>query len=151
MRESKLLFMTGWALLLVASAAIFFFSIISTLTAYRGTADNLTTSFTMERMKEAGGEEAVKAFRGRRLTAATWALAYSALSLFVVLFPYRRAERWAWWALLCSVGVSQLLSAARAPVIGAPGGAGASGIILSFFLLGLMASAPRILFSHRRI
>ena len=151
MRGSKLLFMAGLALLLVASAAILFLSIVSAARAYRGTPDNLTPSFTMERMKETGGEQAVNAFRGRRLTAATWALAFSALSLFVVVFPYRRAERWAWWALLCSVGLSQLLSAARALVIGAPGGAGPSGIILALFLLGLMAGAPRILFSHRHI
>ena len=149
MSQSKLLFLGSWVFLLIASIAVVFSSLVSTTIGYRGTPDNLTATFTMERMNETGGEEAVKAFRARRVTAATWALAYSLLSLFVVVIPYRRAERWAWWAILCSVSISQLLSVARIPLVGAVGGAGASGIILSFFLLGLMAGAPRILFSRR--
>ena len=149
MSGSKLLFLASWVILLVASAAILLYSVMAAAVAYRGARDNLTQSLTMEQMRETGGEEAVRAFRGRRVTAAAWAIAYSLLSMFVVLFPYRRAERWAWWAILCSVGLSQLLSIARAPLMGTTGGAGVSGIVLSLFLLGLMAGAHRILFSNR--
>ena len=148
MNQSRLLFLASWVILVVVSTAILLFSLASTMRAYSGATDNLTPTLTTERMRESG-DDAVNAFRGRRVTAATSALAYSILSLFVVVVPYRRAERWAWWAILFSVGLSQLLSVARLPVIGASGGAGTSGIVLSFFLLGLMAGAPRILFPHR--
>jgi hypothetical protein len=85
-----------------------------------------------------------EALRGRRVTAATWALAFGLLLGYVVLVPYRRGERWAWWAILLSLGLSQLLSMARFVAMGRTQGAGTSGILLAIGLLGLMAGAPRL-------
>ena len=86
----------------------------------------------------------MKAFKGRRATAATWALAYSLLAIAVIWIPYRRGEKWAWWALLVALGVSQLLSIVRAIMLVTTAGFGAAAIILSFTLIGLMAGAPRM-------
>jgi hypothetical protein len=140
--STRYLFVVSWVLLLVLAAVITFFSITSTVTAYGGP-DALTPTLTLEQL-DATDPEAARAVRGRRVTAATWALAYGILLAFVVLFPYRRGERWAWWALLVSLGVSQLLSIARVAALGMSQGAGTSGILLALLLLGLMAGAPRI-------
>ncbi len=150
MKVSRLLFFASWIILVVVIAAIALLSLQSLRIAYTGNQDSLITGFTLEQLRAAGdqirehgGEDAIKAFKGRRATAATWALAYSLLALIVVLGPYRRGERWAWWALLVPLGVSQLLSIMRAPMLGTTLGAGAPGIILAFVLIGLLAGAPK--------
>ena len=56
----------------------------------------------------------------------------------------RRGERWAWWALLISVGLSQFLSLIRAIALATTVGAGAPGILLAFVLLALLAGVPRM-------
>jgi hypothetical protein len=140
MKGSRFLFFASWIILLVVIVAVALLSLQSLRIAYTGNQDSLITGFTLDQLREHGGEEAVKAFKGRRATAATWALAYALLALTVVLGPYRRGERWAWWALLISLGVSQLLSILRVPMLGLL--AGAPGILLAFTLLGLLAGAP---------
>src|ERR1044072_1314869 len=118
MKGSRFLFFASWIILLVVVVAVALLSLQSLRIAYTGNQDSLITGFTLDQLREHGGEEAVKAFKGRRATAATWALAYALLALTVVLGPYRRGERWAWWALLVSLGVSQLLSILRVPMLG---------------------------------
>jgi hypothetical protein len=151
MKGSRLLFFASWIILLVVLTAVALISLQSLRIAYTGNQDNLITGFTLDQLRatgdqirEHGGEDAIKAFKGRRATAATWALAYALLALIVVLGPYRRGERWAWWALLVSLGVSQLLSILRAPMLGTTLGSGAPGILLAFTLLGLLAGAPQL-------
>jgi hypothetical protein len=149
MKSSNLLFLASWVILLVVFAAIILLSAQSLRVAYTGS-DGLTKEYTLTQIGEQGGDEAVKAFRGRRVTAATWALGYGLLAIAVIWVPYRRGERWAWWALFISVGLSQLLSLARAIPLGSTGGTGAAGIILALVLLGLMAGTPRM-FSQRSL
>ncbi len=144
MKGARLLFLASWIILLVVVAAVALLSLQSLRIAYTGNQDSLVTGFTLDQIREYGGEAAVKAFKGRRATAATWALGYALLALLVVLGPYRRGERWAWWALLISLGVSQLLSILRVPMLGTTLGAGAPGILLAFALLGLLAGAPNL-------
>ena len=144
MKGSHLLFVASWLILLVVTAGLFFGSFSSLRVAYFGAQDGLTQTVGLEKIQEIGGEEAVKAFKGRRATAATWAVGYALLMLIIVLGPYRRGERWAWWALLVSMGLAQVLSLARAPLLGTSQGLNAAGIILAFTLLGLLAGAPRL-------
>lgn len=40
------------------------------------------------------------ALKARRGTAGAFGAGYAILFLFLVLVPYRRGERWAWWAVL---------------------------------------------------
>src|SRR5215207_9169369 len=100
MRSSRMLFFASWIILLVVTGAITLLSLQSLRVAYTGPQDNITnTGYTLNQVRESGGEEAVKAIKGRRATAATWALGYALLGIAVVWVPYRRGERWAWWAL----------------------------------------------------
>jgi len=137
------LFVVSWALLLLLVAALIFIPVVSAMNAFGKAPDSLTPSYSVQDL-EATNAEAATAVRGRRVTAATWALGYGLLALYVVLVPYRRGERWAWWALLLSLGISQLVSLARVPVLGTQQGAAASGMLLALLLLGLMTGAPRM-------
>ena len=151
MKGSNLLFVASWVILLVVSAAIVLFSAESFWIAYTGKPDSLTREYTLTQIGEQGGDQAVKAFRGRRATAATWALAFGLLAIAVTLVPYRRGERWAWWALLVSLGLSQFLSLLRAVMLGTTGGVGTPAVLLAFVLLGLLAGAPRMFSQGGRI
>jgi membrane-associated PAP2 superfamily phosphatase len=142
MAGKRMLFAASWIILLVVFAAVAILSFMSLMTAYTGPQDNLIQGFTLEDLKSAGGDEAVSAFRGRRATAATWSLGYALIALMVVLVPYRRGEQWAWWALLISIVLSQVLSLGRALALQTTFGIQAPGLILAFCLLGLLAGAP---------
>jgi hypothetical protein len=144
MKSSRLLFFASWIILAILMGAATILSLQSLWVAYTRSPDRLSAGFTTEQIREHGGDDAVKAFKGRRATAATWALGYALLGLAVVLIPYRRGERWAWWALLVSIGLSQLLSLARAAMLGTTSGLNTPGLILAFALLGLLAGAPRM-------
>ncbi len=144
MRGSKLLFIASWVILLIVAVFVTLVSLGSVIIAYTGQQDQLGSTLTLEKIKEHGGDEAVQAHQGRRATAATYALGYAILLFLVVLVPYRRGERWAWWALLVSILVSQLISIARVITIGTSLGAGTSGILLAIFLLGLLAGVPKM-------
>jgi hypothetical protein len=140
----KFLFLASWVILLVLSAFIALGSVGSLIQGYSKSDETLTREYSTVQMKEQGGDEAFKAFKARRVTAATWALAYALLAIVVTLIPYRRGEQWAWWALFVAIGLSQILSMARAITVGTTSGAGTAGVLLAFTLLGLMAGAPRI-------
>lgn len=144
MRSSNLLFLTSWVILIIVSAAIVLFSAESLWIAYAGRPDRLSPEYSLTQIAEQGGEQAAKAFRGRRVTAATWSLGYALLALTVIWIPYRRGERWAWWAILVSLGVSQFLSLGRALALATTAGTAVPAILLSFVLLGLLAGVPRM-------
>ena len=148
MKGSNQLFLTSWVILLVVSGAIVVFSMMSLWVAYTGKPDALTQEYSLTQVAEQGGDQAVKAFRGRRATAATFALGFGLFALIVTWIPFRRGERWAWWALLICFGLSQLLSMARAVMLITTVGVGTPAVLLAFALLGLMAGAPRM-FSPR--
>ncbi len=144
MKGLNLLFIASWVILLVVSGAIVLFSAESLWIAYTGKPDRLTPEYSLTQIGEQGGDQAVKAFRGRRATAATFALGYALLALAVTWIPYRRGEKWAWWALLGSLGLSQLLSLARAIMLVTTAGVSTPAVLLAFMLLGLLAGAPRM-------
>ena len=141
MRGKKALFFASWILLFVVALFTAFGGLTSTYVAYSRGEDRIG-QLTFDQIKAMGDEDVIKMLRGRRATAATWALAYAILFGWVVLFPYRRGERWAWWALLGSLGLSQLLSLFRVVLLGTTLGAGAAAAALAFLLLGLLAGAP---------
>lgn len=144
MKVSKLLFMASWILLLLLTASVAALSVNSVGTAYGGAKDIITPTHTLEQIASVTSQEVGLAIRGRRATAATWALGCALLSAFVILVPYRRGERWAWWALLISWGIPQFISLARAFALGTTVGTSGAGLVLAVLLLGLMAGAPRM-------
>jgi hypothetical protein len=140
----KTLFTVGWVLLLLLAAALTLLSINAAYNPLTAQPDGVTPSVTIADIGAETSPEVATALRGRRVTAATWALAYGLLLLGVLLVPYRRGERWAWWAILLSMVISQLLSLARIPMLDTQQGAAASGILIGVALAGLLLGAPHV-------
>ena len=140
----KTLFTVGWVLLLLLAAALTLLSINSTYIPLTARPDGVTSSVTIDDIGAKTSPEVATALRGRRVTAATWALAYGLLLWGVLLVPYRRGERWAWWAILLSVVVSQFLSLARIPMLDTQQGAGASATLIGVALVGLLLGARHV-------
>jgi len=143
MKGERILFGVSLGLLVLIAAAIIYGSLGSVSVALLDKPDRIGNNITFDQLRGMGAEDAVQAIRGRRLTAATWALGYAVLFTWVVLGPYRRMERWAWWVLLASLVISQIISIARVLFIGTSVGTLASALLLAFGLLGLLAGAPR--------
>jgi hypothetical protein len=142
MKGARVLFLASWVILFVVLAATAILAVQSLRIAYLRSQENIAPEYTLEQVRATGGDNAVKALKGRRATAATWALGYALLGLIVVLVPYRRGERWAWWALLVSLGLSQLLSLLRAPMLGTTQGIQTPSVLLALTLLALLAGVP---------
>lgn len=137
------IFTTSWVVLLLLATAVTAISLLSASRALRRAPDALTPSFTVEQL-ETTNHDAAEAIHGRRLTAAAFAVGCGLFLAFLVLGPYRRGERWAWWAMLVPIGAVSLLLMARTPVMGMRQGAGAGVILLVVLLVGLLAGAPRM-------
>ena len=140
----KTLFTVGWVLLLLLAAALTLLSINSTYLPLAARPDGVTSSVTINDIGEKTSPEVATALRGRRVTAATWALAYGMMLWGVLLVPYKRGERWAWWTILLSIVVSQLLSLARIPMLDTQQGAAASAILIGIALVGLLLGAQHV-------
>jgi hypothetical protein len=147
MKGERVLFGASVILLTLIAALVIFGALQAAWVAISGSADRIG-SITFDQLREMGAEDAVKAIRGRRMTAATWALGYGVLFAWLVLSPYRRKERWGWWALLVSIVIPQIISLARLLFIGTVVGTLASALLLAFGLLALLAGAPRF-FMHK--
>jgi hypothetical protein len=143
MKASRLLFTASWVLLIFLAVATTLLSIQAIYVAYAGRSDNFGGT-TSEQLAALGGDQLVKAMHARRATASSWSLACALLAGWVVFVPYRRGERWAWWALLVSLGLPHFLSLGRVVAIGTTLGAGSSGAVLAFLLLALLAGVPRM-------
>jgi SNF family Na+-dependent transporter len=148
MKGARMLFLASWVLLLLVSALTAFVSLDSLRIAYFGHNDDLSRTVTLEQIRNIGGDDAVTNYKGRRATAATWALGYALLTGLITFFSYRRGERWAWWALFISITLTQLLSLGRVFTLGTTFGTGTAGAVLAFYLLGLVAGVPRIFFNR---
>lgn len=144
----KTLFTVGWVLLLLLAAALTLLSINSIYLPLAARPDDVTPSVTINDIGAKTSPEVATALRGRRVTAATWALAYGLMLWGVLLVPYRRGERWAWWTILLSIVVSQLLSLARIPLLDTQQGAAASAILTGVAVVGLLLGA-RYVFGKR--
>ena len=140
----KTLFTVGWVLLLLLATALTLLSINSTYIPLAARPEGVTPSVTVDDVGAKTSPEVATALRGRRVTAATWALAYGLLLWGVLLVPYRRGERWAWWAILLSIMISQLLSLARIPMLDTQQGAAPSAILLGIAVVGLLLGARHV-------
>ena len=94
-----------------------------------------------------GREPVSSALRGMRATAAAYAAAFAVLLLGIVLFPYRRGEAWAFWALLAGVLTFAMIYLARMMLLGTWRGVGAgltqAGIALVALAIGRLEPRPK--------
>lgn len=134
----------SWILLLVLSVLILLGGLLSASLAYFGSPeqDLLTESVSVEDVS-AGRLEIRTALRGRRATAAAFALGFGVLLLLVVVGPYRRGEKWAGWAVLASSLVVSLVVLGRLIFLDSGRGVAAGVILLGGVVLALLLDWKR--------
>ena len=133
----------SWVILAVAGALTVLGGLGSLGLAYLGGNDNIARGVTVQSLA-AGNEEIATALRGRRATAAAYAIAFGALFLAVAAGPYRRGDAWSWWALLASAAALLLATALRIPMLGTRRGTGATALIFVITLVGLLLDLGRV-------
>jgi hypothetical protein len=135
----------SWILLTLVAALLLLGGFASAYTSYfiDASRDLIVGETSLEEV--AAGDAAVEtALRGRRATAAAFSMGFAVLMLFVVLGPYRRGEKWAWWALLASVAVLSGAILLRTLVLVNPLGAGTGGGILLATVIALLLDLKRL-------
>lgn len=120
----------SWILLTILAVLIVLGSLSSLTIAYFGaaTSDIITGSVSLQDLQVS--PQVANALRGRRATAAAFAMGFGALLLFVLLGPYRKGAGWAWWAVLVSILAVCVVMLLRVIVLGTFQGAGEAGLIL---------------------
>jgi len=132
----------SWVLLALLGAATLVISLLSANVAYRAPEDQIGP-VTLEEL--AGGRaDVATALRARRGTAAAYAAGYGVLFLAIAIGPYRRGERWSWWALVAGTLVLAAVSLIRVPVLGTQLGAGAALTQLGIAIVALLLDVRRL-------
>src|SRR5687767_3666231 len=106
----------SWVVLAVVGALFLFGGLASTYVAYTGAEDPLLPGGPTVSAVDAVHPGLATALRGRRATAAAFAVALAVLWLYVVLVPYRRGEVSSWWALLAASLALGIVIMLRVPV-----------------------------------
>lgn len=133
---------TSWILLVVIGSLTLLGGLGSLWVAYATDVDQLGGSS----LRDLAGDRAdvVTAVRARRATAAAYACGFAALFLFVAAGPYRRGERWSWWALLVSTLAMALPTLLRVPLLGTRAGTGTALLVTLLVGLALALDARRL-------
>jgi cell division protein FtsW (lipid II flippase) len=138
----------SWILLLVVAVLTLLGGLESANIAYRTDRERVA-GVTLTEL--AAGKPGVEnSLRARRGTAASFAAGFATLFLFIVLGPYRRGDRWAWWAILTGTLVVLVLVLLRQPALGvglrSPGGGTSVEVALlsGVVAIGLALGAGRL-------
>ena len=126
-RKSKTL-VIGWSLLLLVAFLLAAGAVASLVTAYaRG--NDVIGGVSLNELA-AVNPRIPEAIRGRRATASVYAFSCAVLLAWIALTAFRRGEKWAWRAILTSLGLGCVLSLLRIPLLGMRGTADAIGILI---------------------
>jgi hypothetical protein len=134
----------SWVLLAIAGALIVLGGLVSAYVAYGGVPDSLLPGGPTVAALDSLHPGLGAALRGRRATAAAFAIAYGVLFLYVALVPYRRGEVWSWWALLAGAVVLGVVTMVRVPLLGTNAGAATGLIQLVVVVVGLLLDVRRL-------
>jgi hypothetical protein len=114
----------SWIILAVIGALMLLGSLVSLGIAYGTTRDQIGPASLSE--LSVGRPDVATAVRARRATAAAYAAGFVTLFLAITLWPYRRGEVWARWALAAGMLVVSVLILLRVPFLGVRLGATAA-------------------------
>jgi hypothetical protein len=134
--ERKPLTLTfGWLLLMAVGLLITLGGLEAMFVAYFSSDDSIS-GVSLQALAQLS-PDLPKAIRGRRATAAFYAVSCGILLAWVAATAFRRRQKWSWYALLCSIGVGTVLSILRIPLLDYRPGAETAGSILVALLLAL--------------
>lgn len=125
----------GWLLLTAVGLLITLGGLEAMFIAYSRSDDSIS-GVSMQTLSQLN-PDLPKAIRGRRATAAFYATSCGILMAWVAATAFRKRQKWAWYALLCSIGAGAILSILRVPLLDYRPGAEAAGSILVALLLAL--------------
>jgi len=132
----------SWILLALAGALTLLGSLASLSNAYFGGGDRFA-GVSMDTLAN-GNAEVITVLRARRATAAAYAAGFAAFLLVITLGPYRRGDRWAWYAILVGTLTETLLTFARIAFLGTKAGTLTALLQLVVVGLGLALGAGRL-------
>jgi hypothetical protein len=127
----------GWVLLAILGLALTAGGAASLATAYRGS--ETFAGVPLDRFSELD-PDLPNVLRARRATAAFYALSCGLLLGWVATNAFRRGEKWAWWAVLTSLGFGCAGSLLRLPLLGVRAGTETAGAILVVAVVALAIS-----------
>jgi hypothetical protein len=131
----------SWIILALVGALTLLGSIGSASIAYRSLPDQIGSANITE--LAAGKPDVATALRARRGTAAAYAAGFAAFFLLIALGPYRKGDRWAWWAILIATLAVAVIAVLRVPLLdiqlGSRGAAGAGTAVEALMMLGVVA------------
>jgi bacteriorhodopsin len=128
----------GWLLILLVGLLITLGGLASMAEAYRATEDRIAGVSLADLAKLS--PDLPNAIRGRRATAASLAITSGLLVCWIAATVYKRGEKWAWYALLSSLGIGSILSILRIPLLGLSSGVGAPAVMGGVMLVALLIS-----------
>lgn len=128
----------GWLLMLVIGLLITLGGLESMSIAYRATQDRIAGVSLADLAKLS--PDLPNVIGGRRATASFFATSCGLLVCWISLTAYKRGEKWAWYALLSSLGIGTILSILRIPLLGMTAGAGSAASLLGAMLIALLIS-----------
>jgi type VI protein secretion system component VasF len=131
----------SWVLLALLGVLTLLISFLSANLGYRGEYQIGGANVT----DIAAGREAVLyGLRGVRGTSAAYAGAFAVLYLSIVFGPYRKGEKWAWWAIFAAYALLLTVVAVRVPLLGVSFGVVPALIPASVALVGLLLDVRRV-------
>ena len=136
----------SWILLTIGTLIVLLGSVGSAVIAYTAPESmDIIVASSSTSLEDLGlSDEVSTALRGRRGTAAAYALGFASLMLWVILGPYRKGEVWAWWAILSSTLLLAVLAMLRIPAIGLTQGAMTGLYLLIVVVIGLLLDIRRL-------
>lgn len=135
----------SWILLALLGALTLASSVASVNVAYFQE-DDLIGGPEGISLSELVGErpDVATALKARRGTAAAFGTGYALLFLFIVLVPYRRGDRWAWWAVLVGTLATSGVILLRVPSLQTNLGLGAAVPPLVVVAIALLLDVGRL-------
>ena len=134
----------SWVLIAVVAVLTLLLSLVSFRVAYSDARDEFGVGGATVSDVASWNAEVATAVRARRATASAYATGWAILLLVVTLVPYRRGEKWAWWAILAAGVVPAALTLLRVPLLGTNLGAGTALAQAGVVLLGLLLDVARL-------
>ena len=134
----------SWAVVALVAVLTLLLSLVSFGTAYTEGPDEFGIGGPKLSDVASWNPDVATAIRARRATASAYATAWSLLLLFVTLVPYRRGERWAWWAILAATVVPLALTLLRVPMLGTNLGVGTALTQAGVVVVGLLLDVRRL-------
>ena len=132
----------SWIVLALAGALTLLASLASLSNAYFSGQERIG-GVAIDTLAD-GNPQVVTALRARRATAAAYAAGFGTFLLLIAVGPYRRGDRWAWYAILIGTLTETLLTFARIAFLGTRAGTGAALIQLVVVGIGLALGAGRL-------